>query len=65
MSGLYLCQAEPTPAPDIFDPELQASIPDTRWTVDFSITEIDAEGWTYAYDFATLNKGRNNISYIT
>ena len=26
------------------------------WVVDYSMTDIDAEGWTYAYDFATLIK---------
>ena len=33
-------------------------MPDTRWSVDFSLSEIDAEGWTYGYDFASLNKGK-------
>ena len=45
-------------APDLFDPKLQQSIPDTRWSVDFSIQNIDADGWTYGYDFPTLNKGK-------
>ena len=27
-----------------------------RWIIDFSLAGIDAEGWTYAYDFAYLNK---------
>ena len=56
-NGLYLTTVEMTPAPDLFDPALQATIPDTRWTIDFSIPEIDAEGWTYGYDFSTINKG--------
>jgi hypothetical protein len=41
---------------------LQASIPDTRWQVDYSIAEIDAEGWTYGYDFGALNKGKGERS---
>lgn len=60
--GLFLTTPDGAPAPDLFDPKLQASIPDTRWSVDFSIAEIDAEGWTYGYDFATLNKGKGERS---
>jgi hypothetical protein len=55
-AGLYLCNAPDTPAPDLFDPSLQGSIADTRWSIDYSLTGIDAEGWTYAYDFGYLNK---------
>ena len=47
-------------APDLFDPKLQATMPDTRWSVDYSLADIDAEGWTYGYDFATLNKGKGD-----
>ena len=55
-AGLYLCNAPDTAAPDLFDPSLQGSIADTRWSIDYSLTGIDAEGWTYAYDFGYLNK---------
>lgn len=58
--GLFTTTLENTQAPDLFDPKLQATIPDTRWSVDFSSSEIDAEGWTYGYDFATLNKGKGD-----
>ena len=54
--GLYLCSDPTTRAPELFDPALQATIPGTSWVIDFSLAGIDAEGWTYAYDFAYLNK---------
>jgi hypothetical protein len=41
---------------DIFDPDLQAEMQNSRWMVDFSLNSIDSDGWTYAFDFATLNK---------
>lgn len=58
LQGLYTTSPDNTQAPDLFDPKLQQSIPDTRWSIDFSIQNIDAEGWTYGYDFPTLNKGK-------
>lgn len=46
-------------ANDIFDPSIQTS--DSSWSVDYSFTpKIDAEGWTYGYDFPTLNKNINS-----
>jgi hypothetical protein len=41
---------------DLFDPALQESIPNSKWAVDFSLASIDAEGWTYANTFSSLNK---------
>ena len=58
--GLFLCTPDNSQAPDLFDPALQASIPDTRWQIDFSASEVDAEGWTYGFDFASLNKGKGS-----
>ena len=58
--GLFTTTPENTLAPDLFDPKLQATIPDTRWSVDFSLSDIDAEGWTYGYDSLTLNKGKGD-----
>jgi len=53
-SGLYLCTDSSVRAPDLFDPASQTA--ESNWMIDFGMTGIDAEGWTYAYDFATLNK---------
>jgi len=52
--GLVLCNNPAVAAPPIFDPN--ASQPDTRWSIDYSLAGIDAEGWTYATDFNYLNK---------
>lgn len=52
--GFVLCNTPTVAAPEIFDPTSQAA--DSNWKIDYSLTGIDPEGWTYAYDFATLNK---------
>ena len=52
--GFVLCNAPTLEAPNIFKnvgPEEQSN-----WMIDYSLAGIDAEGWTYAYDFPTLNK---------
>lgn len=60
-SGMYLCTDTSISCNDVFDPAIQDE--SSRWSIDFSLTQIDAEGWTYAYDFATLNKsGAGEIS---
>lgn len=41
---------------DIFDPYIQESVANSRWAVDYSMPGTDEAGWTYAFDFATLNK---------
>jgi hypothetical protein len=53
-SGQVLCTDPTVSAGDVFDPNLQTA--DSSWAVDYSMPNIDAEGWTYAYDFNTLNK---------
>lgn len=53
---MVLCTDPSVSCDDVFDPAIQESITSSRWQVDFSLNNIDAEGWTYAYDFATLNR---------
>ena len=54
-AGLVLCNDPTVSAPtDLFDPTMQT--PDSTWMIDYSLAGIDVEGWTYAYDFPTLNK---------
>jgi hypothetical protein len=55
-AGLVHCTDPKREAPDLFDPTNDAAMVNSKWAVDFSLAGIDAEGWTYAYDFATLNK---------
>jgi hypothetical protein len=55
-AGLVLCTDPNVSCDDLFDPALQENVENTRWQVDFSLAGIDSEGWTYAYDFAALNK---------
>lgn len=54
--NLCLCSNPTMEAPELFVPSVQQSIPNSTWKVDYSLTGIDGDGWTYAYDFATLNK---------
>lgn len=54
--GMVLCNDPSMPCTDLFDPQLQEGMEASKWNIDFSLSGIDAEGWTYAYDFATLNK---------
>jgi len=51
-----LCTDPSLTCDDLFDPSIQESVENSIWSVDFTLVGIDAEGWTYAYDFATLNK---------
>jgi hypothetical protein len=55
-AGLVLCSDPSISCDDVFDPAEQASLTNSKWQVDFSLAGIDMEGWTYAYDFARLNK---------
>lgn len=55
-SAMTLCSNPATKAPQLFDPNNQASMENSRWSIDFSLTGIDIEGWTYAADMAYLNK---------
>lgn len=40
----------------MFDPEIVAKMEKGTWIVDYSQSEIDGEGWTYGFDFGSLNK---------
>jgi hypothetical protein len=55
-AGLVLCTDPTVDCSDLFDPEAVLRAERSRWIIDFSLAGIDAEGWTYAYDFATLNR---------
>jgi hypothetical protein len=54
-NGMTLCSAPSTKAPELFDPAVQ-SPGLSKWDIDFNLAGIDHEGWTYAGDFAYLNK---------
>jgi hypothetical protein len=54
--NMTLCNDPSIVAPELFDPAIQAQNQYSKWAVDFSLVGIDSEGWTYAYDFQTLNK---------
>lgn len=41
---------------DVFDPYQEATRSDSRWGVDHTVPCIDAEGWSYSFDFLTLNR---------
>lgn len=56
-AGMTLCSNPTQKAPELFDPNNQgAQQGTTRWDIDFGFAGIDREGWTYANDFAYLNK---------
>jgi hypothetical protein len=55
-SSMTLCSNPATKAPQLFDPSNQVSMEHSKWSIDFSLAGIDIEGWTYAKDFAYLNK---------
>lgn len=55
-SGLYLCTDTSISCNELFDPETQEKVENSRWNVDFSLAGIDAEGWTYATNFSFLDK---------
>ena len=55
-SSMTLCSNPATKAPQLFDPSNQVSMENSKWAIDFSLAGIDIEGWTYAKDFAYLNK---------
>eukprot|EP01006_Ploeotia_vitrea_P065529 TRINITY_DN928_c0_g1_i1.p1 TRINITY_DN928_c0_g1~~TRINITY_DN928_c0_g1_i1.p1 ORF type:complete len:355 (+),score=48.09 TRINITY_DN928_c0_g1_i1:118-1182(+) len=54
--NMVLCSNPTVEAPELFVPSVQASIPNSSWKIDYSLTGIDGDGWTYAYDFKELNK---------
>ena len=52
--GFVLCNTPTVEAPNIL---LQTNPNgESNWMIDYSLAGIDAEGWTYAYDYPTLNK---------
>ena len=55
--GFTLVTTPTVAAPELFDPAAAFSSPDSSWKADFSSTGIDtdAEGWTFADNFNTLN----------
>lgn len=55
-AGLVLCSDPSVSCDDVFDPALQESLESTNWKVDFSLSGIDPEGWTYANSYSALNK---------
>lgn len=55
-AGLVLCTDPNVYCNDVFDPATAENTEGSRWIIDFSLAGIDAEGWTYSYDFASLNK---------
>lgn len=57
--NMALCSNPTVEAPELFAPSVQASIPNSSWKVDQSLSGIDGDGWTYAYDFNSLNKVRS------
>ncbi|CAM6002154.1 unnamed protein product [Sphagnum balticum] len=42
-------------APEVFDPAVQEKSPESVWLIDYSLSGVDPEGWTYAKDFNYLN----------
>lgn len=53
-AGQVLCSNPHVNAPDVFGEQITGS--DSNWIIDYNLAGIDPEGWTYAYDFDTLNK---------
>jgi hypothetical protein len=67
-AGVVLCSDPTIPASDVFNPQKahdgvkQIGADGLAWVIDYSMVDIDAEGWTYAYDFASLNKAGSGKS---
>lgn len=54
--GLVLCSDPDEVCTDLFDPKIAEHNKSSSWIIDYSMANIDAEGWTYAFDFSSLNK---------
>mmetsp|Transcript_13662 Transcript_13662/g.23990 ORF Transcript_13662/g.23990 Transcript_13662/m.23990 type:complete len:355 (-) Transcript_13662:203-1267(-) len=54
--GLVLCTDPTVACNDVFDPETAQQTENSRWIIDYSLAGIDPDGWTYAYDFNSLNR---------
>lgn len=50
-SGLVLCTDTAISVDDLFDPALQEKLDKSSWLVDFSLSGIDADGWTYGTEY--------------
>lgn len=61
--GQVLCTDTMISVGDLFDPNFQTA--DSSWTVDYSMPNIDAEGWTYAYDFNNGSDGYPKCKWNT
>jgi len=55
--GMVLCTDPTIPANELFDPTIQTA--DSSWSIDDSLPNLGIEGWTYAYNFNTLNKNNS------
>jgi hypothetical protein len=53
-AGMTLCSDPTKPLPETSDFGREGAT--STWLIDYSVSGIDAEGWTYAYDFSTLNR---------
>ena len=63
--GLYECLDNGhggNKLPDLFDPEIQNSIPDGKWNIDYSTSNVDPDGFTYGNSFEQLDKGSGSSS---
>ena len=54
--GLVLCTDTSVACSDLFDPATAEKTENSRWIIDFTLASIDADGWTYSTDFASLNR---------
>jgi hypothetical protein len=55
-AGLVLCNDPTLTCDDLFDPAVAETLSNSHWVIDFSLSGIDAEGWTYSGKFSHLNK---------
>lgn len=58
---VYLCSNPAVAAKEVFNPK-NAKGDSVAWSIDYSHAGIDAEGWTYGYDNATLIKNGSGDS---
>jgi hypothetical protein len=54
-AGMTLASNPTVSAPEVFDPAVQEKSPESVWLIDYSLSGVDPEGWTYAKDFNYLN----------
>lgn len=67
--GMVLCSDPTIAAPALFDPLLYSKAIGSNgsnfaagWKIDFTVIGLDAEGWTYAKNYKTLNKRGKSFS---